>query len=180
MRFVFATNRDLEAEVARGAFRQDLYYRVNGVQLQIPPLRERSSEIVPLAELFAHQRAEKEGRPAPTFTPEAIAALRAYSWPGNIRELKNRVETAVLMAGDAPLSPSHLSLSKLAPAGLATPDGGKLNLKDERQAAEKRAVLEALEKTNQNQTKAAELLGISRRTLVSRLQEYGMTKPRKK
>jgi transcriptional regulator with AAA-type ATPase domain len=178
VRFIFATNRDLEAEVARGAFRSDLYYRVNGISLVIPPLRERTSEIEPLARTFATEAATREKKAAPDFTPEAVAALRTYPWPGNIRELRNVIDRAVLLAGEGAIGPQALSLGgkEAPPPGAPVPS----NLREEREAAEKRAVLEALEKCNGNQTKAAQMLGVSRRTLVTRLQQYGMTRPRKK
>ncbi|MBL8919320.1 MAG: sigma 54-interacting transcriptional regulator [Myxococcaceae bacterium] len=178
VRFIFATNRDLEAEVERGAFRRDLYYRINGISISIPPLRERVGEIEPLARQFLAEAATREGRSVPELTAEALAQLKTWPWPGNIRELKNVMERALLLAGDAPITPDAIAIDgHEAPApGAATGN----NLKDERDAAEKRVVLEALEKTGGNQTKAAELLGISRRTLVNRLTAYGMTKPRKK
>jgi DNA-binding NtrC family response regulator len=179
VRFIFATNRDLEAEVARGAFRSDLYYRVNGISLVIPPLRERVSEIEPLARTFAVEAAGRDHRPAPDFAPEAVAALRAHPWPGNIRELRNVIDRAVLLAGEGAIGPGALGLGGKEPAGGGTPDDSD-NLPDAVKLAKKRKVLEALEKCDQNQTKAAKLLGISRRTLVTLLQEYGMTRPRAK
>ncbi len=181
VRFIFATNRDLEAEVARGAFRADLFYRVNGISLVIPPLRERVSEIEPLVNQLVLKAAQREGRETPVVTADAMTALRQWPWPGNIRELRNVVERAMLLAGDGPITREAIALG----AGTA-PVGGKANapavapLREEREAAEKRAVLDALDAAQGNQTKAAELLGVSRRTLVSRLQEYGLTKPRKK
>lgn len=178
VRFIFATNRDLEAEVERGAFRRDLYYRINGISIDIPPLRERVGEIEPLARQFLGDAAQREGRTVPTLTAEALAMLKTWPWPGNIRELKNVMERALLLAGDAPITPDAIAID-----GHDAPEPVSLsgnNLKDEREAAEKRVVLEALDKTGGNQTKAAELLGISRRTLVNRLTAYGMTKPRKK
>ena len=177
VRFIFATNRDLEAEVARGAFRSDLYFRVNGLAIVIPPLRDRAAEIEPLARSFAAEAAQREGKVAPDFTPDALAALKAWPWPGNIRELKNVVDRAVLLAGEGPIGAGALAFGS---KGEAKPDAELGGLREEREAAEKRAVLDALEKTQGNQTRAAELLGVSRRTLVSRLQQYGLTKPRKK
>ncbi len=179
VRFIFATNRDLEAEVARGAFRADLFYRVNGISLVIPPLRERIAEIEPLARQFIVKAAQRESRETPELSPEAISTLKHWHWPGNIRELRNVVERAVLLAGDATITPDLFALgkgSKVGQPGLAAPSG----LREEREAAEKRAVLDALEQTGGNQTKAAQLLGISRRTLVNRLQDYGLTRSRKK
>lgn len=179
VRFLFATNRDLEAEVARGAFRSDLYFRVNGVTLVIPPLRERATEIEPLARQFLAEAAKRETRAVPELTADAIATLQAWPWPGNIRELKNVIDRAILMAGEGRLNAEALGLGVSVSASAKTVASAP-NLKDEREAAERRAVLEALEKTGGNQTKAAELLGVSRRTLVTRLQQYGMTKPRSK
>jgi DNA-binding NtrC family response regulator len=186
VRFVFATNRDLETEVARGAFRQDLYYRVNGISVQIPALRDRPAEIEPLARQFVAEAAQRDGVPPPDFSPDALAALKSYPWPGNIRELKNAIDRAILLATEGVVTSESLGLGptasspRPAAAGAATSTGSSTNWKGEREAAEKRAVLEALEKTKGNQSKAAELLGISRRTLVTRLTQYGMTKPRKK
>ncbi len=182
VRFVFATHRDLEAEVARGAFREDLYYRINGIALLIPPLRERIGEIEPLAREFIAQTAKKEGRRAPELSADALETLRRYSWPGNIRELRNAIERAVLLAGDGPILSEHLALGrpKAAVARAREVAPSVPDLKEERRAAERRAILEALERCGGNQTKAAKLLNISRRTLVSRLQEYGLTTPRKK
>ncbi|MGV3620645.1 MAG: sigma-54 interaction domain-containing protein, partial [Archangium sp.] len=180
VRFVFATNRDLEAEVARGAFRSDLYFRVNGISVVIPPLRERRDELEPLARHFLSDAAQREKRPAPEFTRDAIDALHAWPWPGNIRELKNVIERALLLAGDETLSSEALGLGVTTGRREVVASTSSSNLRDEREAAERRAVMDALDKTGGNQTKAAELLGVSRRTLVTRLQHYGLTKPRKK
>ncbi|MBS1149386.1 MAG: Sigma-54 dependent transcriptional regulator [Myxococcaceae bacterium] len=182
VRFVFATNRDLEAEVARGAFRADLYFRVNGISVAIPPLRDRVAEIEPLARTFAADAAARDGRQPPEFSPEAIAALKAWPWPGNIRELRNTIIRAELLSAEGKITPASLALGKSggAPAQAAAPGASGTNLRDEREAAEKRAVLEALEKCDGNQTRAAELLGVSRRTLVTRLSQYGLTRARKK
>ncbi len=181
VRFIFATNRDLEAEVARGAFRADLFYRVNGISVVIPPLRERVSEIEPLARQFIVKAAQRDSKDTPVITPAAMLALKQWAWPGNIRELRNVVERAVLLAGDEGITPDLFTLGRASQSAIpaSTSSGGSV-LREEREAAEKRAVLEALELTGGNQTKAAENLGVSRRTLVNRLQEYGLTKPRRK
>ena len=112
VRFIAATNRDLEAEVARGAFRADLYYRLNGITLTIPPLRVRLEEIRPLAETFARQICRDLGRPPPLLPPSSVAHLEAYGWPGNIRELKNVIERAVLLCEGQVLEPQHLPLER--------------------------------------------------------------------
>jgi transcriptional regulator with PAS, ATPase and Fis domain len=206
VRFVSATNRDLEADSARGLFRKDLYYRLNGIALVIPPLRERPSEIEALANIFLSRSAAELGRPAPRLSMEALALLRDYVWPGNIRELRNMMERAVLLCGDGEVRVEHLPADKLrgefagvalaaAPSSLpampslpAVPtqpmstfaDGG-----DERGpggdavSAERERIIAALAKCGGNQTEAARLLGISRGTLVSRLAEYRIPRPRK-
>lgn len=114
VRFISATNRNLEEEIARGGFRSDLYYRLNGISLQIPPLRDRPSEIGPLASAFAQHAREDAGyRGNAVITQDAMGLLSSYYWPGNIRELKNVIERAVLLAGDAPIAREHLPLEKL-------------------------------------------------------------------
>ncbi len=178
VRFVFATNRDLEAEVARGAFRSDLFFRVNGISLVIPPLRDRLAEIEPLARAFIAEACAKDGRPVPELSVEGVATLKGYPWPGNVRELKSVIDRAVLFAGEGVMSGEAIAQAIGVKGGAAA--AAPSNLREEREAAEKRAVLEALEKCGGNQTKAAELLGVSRRTLVTRLQQYGMTRARKK
>jgi DNA-binding NtrC family response regulator len=112
VRFVAATNRDLEAEVARGTFRQDLFFRLNGITIVVPPLRERADEIEQLAQTFIAAAARDRPRP-PSLSRDALARLLAYSWPGNIRELRNVIERAVLLAGDGDITPRHLPLEKM-------------------------------------------------------------------
>src|SRR4029078_2414754 len=97
VRFLAATNRDLEAEVERGIFRRDLYFRLTGISLRTPPLRERRSEIRPLAETFLRQVCLELGRPEPRLSPALVTALQRRTWPGNIRELRNVIERAVLL-----------------------------------------------------------------------------------
>ncbi len=190
VRFVSATNRDLEADVQRATFRQDLYYRLNGISITIPPLRERRREIIPLGLRFVETAARQLGRAAPTLTEEASELLLHYRWPGNIRELKNVIGRAVVLA-EGIITPEHLpdfirraTASQPPPSGRqpgvadAEPDSG--GLRSELAAIEKRRIVEALDKCHGNQTAAAELLGMSRRTLVSRLSEYDIPRPRKR
>jgi DNA-binding NtrC family response regulator len=114
VRFVAATNRDLEAEVARGRFRLDLYYRLNGVTLMIPPLRERLDELEALTATFIRQAcARMQRRDVPQLSPEALKRLSAYSWPGNIRELRNTLERAVLLCGREQIGVAHLPIEKM-------------------------------------------------------------------
>ncbi|CAN96811.1 sigma-54 dependent transcriptional regulator [Sorangium cellulosum So ce56] len=279
LRFVAATNRDLEAEIARGAFRQDLYFRLNGISLVVPPLRERVAEIGPLAGRFLEEAClQLDQRGAPRISPEALAALEAYAWPGNVRELRNVIErAAVLCAGESvlpadlpphlmngatppssgaasrpsgtippppPLPPSGAALppsgAALPPSGAALPPAGAAPLSSgdappsgraappssratplssgdappsgraalpppppsgaglppadapppsgdalarlrlEMKAADRQRVVEALERSAGNQTRAAKLLGVSLRTLINRIDEYGIPRPRKR
>ncbi|MCK6550074.1 sigma 54-interacting transcriptional regulator [Myxococcota bacterium] len=184
VRFVAATNRDLELEVMRGNFRQDLLFRLNGVTFAIPPLRERRSEIIPLAERFAVAAARDAGLRRPELRPEARRWLEQHDWPGNVRELRNVVERAVLLAGDGPVTLEELPIEKSARRTLASPPplaaaqlpGRAPN--DPGLDPEKQRILAALEACAGNQSRAAKVLGLSRRTLIRRLDEYAVARPR--
>jgi transcriptional regulator with PAS, ATPase and Fis domain len=108
VRFIAATNKDLEASIERGTFREDLYYRLAGITLTIPPLRERASEIVPLALRFLRMTAAKMGRSEPTLSPDARVAMLRYSWPGNVRELRNVIDRALVLAAGDTIELSHM------------------------------------------------------------------------
>jgi two-component system response regulator AtoC len=194
VRFVAATNRDLEAEAASGRFRQDLYFRLNGISLTIPPLRERRDEILPLAQRFLESASGALPGPWPKLSQAAVAALEAYDWPGNVRELRNAVERALVVCTGSSIEAKHLppaltrskaSTPAAAPAPSApaterpSDPAAAQGLHAERRALERQRVLDALERSGGNQTRAAELLGISRRTLVSWLDEFGVPRPRK-
>src|SRR5262249_25169866 len=121
VRFIAATHRDLEAEVARGAFRQDLYYRLNGFLISVPPLRERVDEIRPLAEHFVAAGGREMGRASvPSIDPEATLLLERHRWPGNVRELRNAMERAVVLATSGPITRAHLP-PFVGAAGVGTP-----------------------------------------------------------
>jgi two-component system response regulator AtoC len=167
IRVISATNRDLEGDVQRGSFRKDLYYRLCGAVLRIPPLRERLGEVEPLARLFLQQLAREAGR-APELTAAAVEALRQHDWPGNVRELRNVMERAVLMCAGPEIRPEHLSLAAARPERKS--DSGDERIR----------VTEALDRCAGNQTRAAQMLGISRGTLISRLTEFGLPRPRRK
>jgi transcriptional regulator of acetoin/glycerol metabolism len=164
VRFIAATNRDLEAEVARGAFRQDLFFRLSGISLTVPPLRERRSEIEPLARRFLAESGAKV-----TLSPEALERLLAYSWPGNVRELRNAVERAALLSTDGVIRPEQLPLAA-EPAPPSPP----------RPPDERQRILDALAASGGNQTEAARALGISRNTLAARLVAHDIPRPRKR
>lgn len=172
VRIVAATNRDLGAEVERGAYRRDLYFRLDGISVEIPPLRERRDEIAPLAEAFA----KKAGKPGP-LSSAVLGALLAWEWPGNVRELKNVMDRAVLLAGDDEIGVEHLRLRPAPEAREASPPS---RLRAELDAIEKARIVEALDRSGGNQTRAAALLGMPRRTFILRLEAYGIPRPRLK
>jgi two-component system, NtrC family, response regulator AtoC len=182
VRFVAATNRDLQAEVERGNFRQDLYFRLNGVAFTIPPLRERVAEIAPLAERFlaAASRTLDRGEPL-RLSAEALGYLERYRWPGNVRELRNVIERAAVLSSGDVIVPADLPapLTGLA-GGSAAHAGGGDSQDDTRPAPgdERERILEALEQCAGNQTRAAKQLGVSLRTLVNWLTKYKIPRPR--
>ena len=174
VRLVSATNRDLAARVASGAFRQDLLYRLQVVGLVLPPLRERREDIRPLAERFIALAQSEHGKCIREVEPEWFARLAAYAWPGNISELRNTVEAAVVTAPGDVLEAARLrldgpALKPPAPAGGWTaPDG--LTLEE----IEKKILEEALRKNGGNRSLTAEQLGLSRRTIQRKIQDYGL------
>jgi two-component system response regulator AtoC len=181
VRIVSATNRDLELEVERGNFRLDLLYRLNAMSILIPPLRERPSEIEPLANQFLRHTAAKYGRRAPKLSPAAIDALRSYSWPGNVRELRNVMERAMVMASGPSITAEDLPIetmrSTFASPSLTPPPFAALDDPDQ---GERQRIIAALDECGGNQTHAARLLGISRRALITRIERYEIRRPRKR
>ena len=230
VRYVAATNRDLQIFIAEGRFRSDLFFRLNGFSVTLPPLRKRKREIAPLARHFLQKAAKGKQF---TVTPDAQAALESYPWPGNVRELKNVVERALVLSGPTgTIEPEHLQLpqfnatdssqhdilgpndtvppqaygsspshpgtwppfpiAQTPPQGVAAPypyqqapqqtmpSAGNSDLKAQRESWEKQQILQALEKTSGNQKEAAKLLGISRRTLINKIEAYGIARPRKR
>jgi two-component system, NtrC family, response regulator AtoC len=197
VRFVCATNRDLISLVRSGAFRQDLYFRLNGITLVIPPLRQRRSEIGPLAQSFVIQACRDAGRPQLAVTTGAMRQLESHDWPGNVRELRNVIERAVTLCTGAVIDLHHLPppetsfgvpTVEMEQAGTlpcpAAPDTVPLGLHDAArhaaQSIERRRIAEAMDRCGGNQTRAAQMLRVSRRTLVARLTEYGFARPLKK
>jgi two-component system, NtrC family, response regulator AtoC len=164
VRFVSATNRDLATEATVGRFRQDLYFRLNGMTVWIPPLRERTDEIAPLARHFL-----KRG----SLAPAALQKLAGHRWPGNVRELKNVIERAQMLAGGGPVEAMHIVLDAPQPAAASAGP-----LQAELSAIERDRIVQALEQCAGNQTRAAELLGMPRRTLVAKLAQLGVPRPR--
>lgn len=180
IRLVAATHRDLEAAIDEGSFRADLFYRLNGIALNVPPLRDRTADIEPLAQHFL-ERAAREGGLArvPRVSEPVRRVLHGYHWPGNIRELRNVLERAVLLCDGDELTLAHLP-PKLAQPVAAEPEGGDEleRLSRKMEEVERKRIADALTKCGGNQTQAAELLGVSRRTLVTRLAQYELPRPR--
>jgi two-component system, NtrC family, response regulator AtoC len=209
LRFIWATNRDLRAEARAGRFRQDLFYRIAGVEFAIPPLRRRRIEIEPLARLFLDSACKSLGQPVPELTSDALSALLAYSWPGNVRELKNVMERAPFIADGGPITSLHVPCDE--------PETGVLQLTTDEEeektqvfmrpkgqlaasspprsepppsharrswlpalgpSVARRTILEALERCAGNQTRAAKVLGVSRRTLINHLERLGVPRPK--
>ncbi len=185
VRLVAATNRELEKMVSAGEFRDDLFFRLSVVRIHMPPLRERPEDIAMITAHFLKVATEENGKPARELDADVVAALERYPWPGNVRELRAAIERAVVMASgpkitlrDLPASVRE-GLQPMLPngAGLTLPsrtkDGGHLNLQD----TEQRMIVRALDETGGNVTKAAQRLGISRRTLHRRLKELRAEPP---
>ena len=174
-RIIAATNKDLESMVREGRFREDLFYRLNVVRIHIPPLRERPADIPVLAAYIITKYSKEMGLKITGFTPEALDALRHHSFYGNVRELENIIERAMIFADSETIGINDLDLR----SGLqkndvqkAVPASDVLTLRD----AERNAIIRALQRWEGNRTRAAEELGISRRTLISKIQEYGIGK----
>jgi DNA-binding NtrC family response regulator len=199
VRFIAATNRDLAGEIARGRFRQDLFFRLNGITLAVPPLRERIEEIVPLARLFAEKAARHAGKEdGPEISGEALSLLRAYAWPGNVRELRNVMERAVLLCAGEEIRPEHLPGEKMVPLLAVRPSAPpqaisvrempadepptqqRIQARSLTPTTERDRIRAALEECAGNQTHAARLLGISRSTLIARIQQHEIPRPRKR
>jgi transcriptional regulator with GAF, ATPase, and Fis domain len=182
VRIVAATNRDIQRAIARGEFREDLYYRLHVFEIRLPPLRERPEDILPLTEIFLAEIGPSIGRPVPGVSREARELLLAYPWPGNVRELRNALERAAILCEGGLVTAAHLPISVSQGEGMAvhgapatlTPPGtlpaGGVDL----EAIERSYVKAALEKTAGNKSRAARLLGLTRAQLYSRLEKYGL------
>jgi DNA-binding NtrC family response regulator len=171
-RVVAITNRDLAKAVAEGGFREDLYYRINVVSLRIPPLRERAGDIPLLAHHFLEKFNSLAGRSLSGFSAEALDLLCGSGWKGNVRELENAVERAVLLADGQTILPRHLQLSPVAAGGHGSAAAGAFRIGTTVGEMERQLIMGTLNGVQNNRTRAAELLGISIRTLRNKLREY--------
>jgi DNA-binding NtrC family response regulator len=201
VRFVAATNRDLQAAIAAGRFRADLYFRLEGVTVRVPPLRDRPKDIVHLAQRFALSAALEQDKPPPQLTDAVLAMLVRHPWPGNVRELKNLVTRAVLFSRSGRIDAADLSFETVvspleapttalggpyAPSAIS-PDttlpvvsSGSATLPPPAVSSEGARILDALEKCAGNQTRAAKMVGLSRAQLISRLNAMGVPRPRRR
>ncbi len=173
VRLLAATNRDLDEEIAAGRFRQDLFWRLNGLALHIPPLRERPADVAVLVEHFLERFAESAGRRSPQrFSPEAVALLASYPWPGNARELRSAVERAATLA-EGDVLPVESLPERVRHGGLLRTTVAEAAVRQLSMAEVERAyILEILRVTGGNRSRAAEILGLDRKTLYRKLQEY--------
>ncbi len=209
VRFLASTCRDLEEEVACGGFREDLYFKLASITVRVPPLRERTGDIELLAQAFLKRACQRLEKKPLAFSRAALDVLRTYAWPGNARELKNVVDRAAHLCKSGEVEPEHLPLAKMGrvlrepparppvpprlrddrptlvprrPMGSAPPDARAPRTRDHRlldAKSERTRIQQALDACSGNQTQAARILGMSRRTLLNRLEEYGLPRPRK-
>ena len=170
VRIIAATNKNLEEEVKKGKFREDLYYRINVVPLTIPPLRERAEDVPLLAEYFLRLYGEKNKRMLKGFADGVLDALIRYEWPGNVRELENIVERTVIMSRGDTITFADLPPAIAGAQGKAMQTSPAISLKD----MERETITKTLQQTGGNRTKAAVLLGITRKTLQNKIKEYGI------
>ena len=175
-RVVAATHRDLHSLAREGRFREDLYYRLNVVPLEVPPLRNRTGDVLQLASTLTRQLADQHGLEEPRFLPEALAALESYDWPGNVRELRNVCERLVILSGGRCVGPENLpaeirrkEVAAIGPNGFQLPEGG---IRFDQ--LEQSLLLQALEKSRGNRSRAARLVGLTRDTFLYRLKKYAI------
>jgi len=180
VRLISATHRSLGEEVKNGHFRQDLYYRLNVIELRMPPLREMREDIPLLAETFFGRHADDAGRPVPRLSPEALRLLQSYDFPGNVRELENVLERALALAAGTEIQPGDLQLGPMHALSAAVvregeePAGAGLPLQERLDLLERQAILDALAQTRYNRTAAAKLLRITFRALRYRMERLGI------
>jgi DNA-binding NtrC family response regulator len=182
-RIVLATNEDLSTAVAEGRFRQDLYYRVNVINIELPSLRQRTTDILVLAQHFLAKVCEEESKEIEGFDPVAINALQQYNWPGNVRELQNIVERAVLLGKGPHLGlqdlPSHITACTSDAITIPAATGGKRQtLKEALEAPERQIILQCLRENNWNRNETADQLGVNRTTLYKKMKKLGLENPK--
>jgi two-component system nitrogen regulation response regulator NtrX len=172
VRVIAATNKELEAEIATGTFRSDLFYRLNVIPIEVPPLRARNSDVVLLAEHFLRRFAAEMGTPRKRLSAGAAAKLKAYGWPGNVRELRNVIERLAILVPGESIEPDDVQLG--ARGDVATTIPQNLTLKEARDEFEKRYILQRLRELGGNVSRTADALGVERSNLYRKLHAYGI------
>ena len=173
VRVIAATNKNLEAEIGAGAFRSDLYYRLNVVPIDVPPLRARGNDVILLAEHFLRRFAAETATPRKKLSSAAAAKLKAYHWPGNVRELRNVIERLAILLQSDTIGPEDIQLGGREPtSGEIAAD---LTLKEARDAFEKQYILSRLKEFAGNVSRTADALGVERSNLYRKLHAYGIT-----
>jgi two-component system nitrogen regulation response regulator NtrX len=174
VRVVAATNKNLESEIEKGNFREDLFYRLNVIPFQMPPLRERKEDIPSLAAHFLAEFAQSYGRRARELTPQALQLLQEYHWPGNVRELRNLIERIVILNPQSRIDARHIPLQLAKKAGSDRAPNRYGSLQDVREAAEREYIQRKLEEANGNVSRTAELLGLERSNLYRKMRALGI------
>jgi transcriptional regulator with PAS, ATPase and Fis domain len=167
-RIIAATNRQTAEAIKAGKLREDLYYRISAISVYLPPLRERREDVVPLATAFLKRYGSQAGREITGFTPEAAEGLKAFDWPGNVRQLQNEIQRAVLMCEGSAVDTRDLSITNVPSEKESSPD---LTLME---AMERNAILQMLTETGGNKLETAKRLGIGRQTLYNKIKIYGI------
>ncbi len=180
-RIIAASNRALEEDVTEGRFREDLFYRLNVFRIRVPSLRERENDVILLARFFLRVLAKEQGLEPNTLMPSAMTALQEHSWPGNVRQLKNTIERAAILAGGDPINEDHLRIPSQADRRKgreSLPFGGGILIPPEGKSMEEiegEAIRLTLRLTGGNQTAAARILGLSRQTVIRKMKVYGLS-----
>jgi len=172
-RIISATNIDIAKSIQEGKFREDLYYRIAVISINLPPLRERGDDILLLAHLFLKKCSQDFSKKVRGFSPASIEALKAYEWPGNVRELENKIQRAVIMSDSAQLEPEDLSIDRMT-VGRRIPRRDRETLRDARDRAEQESIISAITRNGGNIAKASEELEVSRPTLYDLLKKHGL------
>ena len=173
-RVILATNEDLGTAVEEGRFRQDLFYRINVINIELPALRQRQTDIPMLAQFFLEKMRTESGKQVDGFTPEAIQAMQRYTWPGNVRELQNVIERAVLLGRSTTIGVDDLSATIRSAPASAIPTAAGRTLKEALAGPERQIILEVLESNNWNRNATADSLGINRTTLYKKMKRLGL------
>jgi two-component system nitrogen regulation response regulator NtrX len=173
-RVIAATNKNLEMEIERGNFREDLFYRLNVIPFTVPPLRERAEDVPVLAAHFLNEFTVAYGKKPKELTPEAIDALTRYTWPGNVRELRNLMERIVILYPQRRIEVRHLSLDGARRGSGTKAHDGFGSLHEVKEAAERDYILRKLEETGGNVSRASELLGLERSNLYRKMKALGI------